>query len=192
MSTSYKGQGINPYKGIKIPRSTIEEAINNNPSMRQAAQSISVSYNTFKKYAKEYRLWEPKKSSAGISRARKVHWSGWNRHGMTDHLHLMDSYIREGKLISQCSVCGFDKKREKDSHKPLVPTFRDGNEQNTEIDNIRLFCYNCYFISYSNRFQTQEKYQNTVIDDDPSTKELTGDDLAKELGENLSNLFDKG
>ncbi len=53
-----------------LAKSKIAWAINETTSMRRAAKILSVSYNTFKKYAKMYDLWEPA-SNAGISRDSK-------------------------------------------------------------------------------------------------------------------------
>ena len=69
-------QGINPYLGRPIPKERIVRAIEESESMHKAAQSLHTSYNTFKKYAKKYDVWAPRPSSAGVSRARKVTWSG--------------------------------------------------------------------------------------------------------------------
>ena len=74
---SRKGkQGINPWLGKIIPKDRIVRAIEESESMAKAAQSLHTSYNTFKKYAKKYDVWKPLPSNAGISRARKVTWSG--------------------------------------------------------------------------------------------------------------------
>ena len=69
-------QGINPWMGKPIPKDRIVRAIEESESMHKAAQSLHTSYNTFKKYAKKYDVWKPLPSNAGISRARKVTWSG--------------------------------------------------------------------------------------------------------------------
>ena len=69
-------QGINPWLGKTIPKDRIVRAIEESESMSKAAQSLHTSYNTFKKYAQRYDVWKPLPSNAGISRARKVTWSG--------------------------------------------------------------------------------------------------------------------
>ena len=51
----------NPFKHKPIPRSRIEWAIRSTLSIRAAAQYLGVAYNTFKKYAKMYDLFEQNK-----------------------------------------------------------------------------------------------------------------------------------
>ena len=50
----------------KISKSRIVWAINETQSMRQASNLLGVAYNTFKKYAKLYEVWEPLSSSKGV------------------------------------------------------------------------------------------------------------------------------
>ena len=48
----------NPFRSKPIPKSRIEWAIRSTLSIRAAAQHLGVSYNTFKKYAKMYDLFD--------------------------------------------------------------------------------------------------------------------------------------
>ena len=50
----------------KISKSKIVWAINETQSMRQASQLLGIAYNTFKKYAKLYEVWQPLSSSQGV------------------------------------------------------------------------------------------------------------------------------
>ena len=61
----------NPFRSKPIPKSRVEWAIRSTLSIRAAAQYLSVSYNTFKKYAKLYEVWEPIKSAKGIKHKEK-------------------------------------------------------------------------------------------------------------------------
>ena len=97
-------QGINPYLGRPIPRDRIVRAIEESESMHKAAQSLHTSYNTFKKYAKKYDVWKPLPSSAGVSRARKVTWSGLKP--LDVELKFQKELIREFVLPQRCSCCG--------------------------------------------------------------------------------------
>ena len=191
---SYKGQGIDPYRGNPIPKQKIKEAIEANPSMRSAGQSLHVAYNTFKKYALQYNLWNPRPTSKGIKRIRKSQWNGHVRHGIKAYLQIMDSAIKRGELEQKCSHCGYNEYRKSDAYSPMIPYFIDGNEQNTKIENIRVFCYNCFFILFDIKHRptatkNDVKHLREVIE------EVTGDSLRKELtdefSENLSDLFIK-
>ena len=54
----------NPFKGRPIPKSRIQWAIQSTLSIRAAAIHLGVAYNTFKKYAKMYDLFEENKKSS--------------------------------------------------------------------------------------------------------------------------------
>ena len=56
----------NPFRSKPIPKSKIEWAIQNTRSIRAASKFLGVSYNTFKKYAKMYDLFEQNKNAAGV------------------------------------------------------------------------------------------------------------------------------
>ena len=56
----------NPFRSKPIPKGKIEEAINATLSIRAAAKFLGVSYNTFKKYAKLYNLFEQYKNQTGV------------------------------------------------------------------------------------------------------------------------------
>ena len=55
-----------------IAKSKIAWAINETHSMKAAARLLSVSYNTFKKYAKMYELFKPLPSNKGIPMLNRV------------------------------------------------------------------------------------------------------------------------
>ncbi len=97
-------QGINPWMGKPIPKDRIIRAIEESESMHKAAQSLHTSYNTFKKYAKQYDVWKPRPSNAGISRARKVTWSGLKP--LDVEIKFQKEMIREFVLPQRCSCCG--------------------------------------------------------------------------------------
>lgn len=189
-----RGQGINPYLGKPIPKEKIVRAIQESESMIKAAASLHTSYNTFKKYAILYGVWKPLPSSAGVTRARKVTWSGLKP--LDVELTLQKKLIRNFTLPQRCSQCGESRYRKKDMLSPLIVHFIDGDIHNKEPKNLRFFCYNCYFLEnehYHRRtnanigrtFEDQKDIEQKVEDD------ITGDELAKELGESLADLFGK-
>jgi len=61
----------NPFQAKPIPKGIIESAILNSNSMSSAVQLVGCSYNTFKKYAKQYGLWNPNQSGQGIGKSKK-------------------------------------------------------------------------------------------------------------------------
>ena len=64
-------QGVNPFKGRVIPKGRVEWALSQTLSISSAARLLRVSYNTFKKYAKLYDLFEENKNQAGVGVPRK-------------------------------------------------------------------------------------------------------------------------
>ena len=61
----------NPFKQPPIPKGVIKQAIINSKSMSSACAKVGSSYNTFKKWAKAYGLWNPNQSGIGISKNKK-------------------------------------------------------------------------------------------------------------------------
>ena len=69
----------NPFRSKPIPKNKIEWAIKSTLSIRAAAILLGVSYNTFKKYAKLYNLFEfnmlcknSKQQSRSRSKSKKI------------------------------------------------------------------------------------------------------------------------
>ena len=54
-----------PGRRMVLTKRTIETAIENTNSQSQAARWIGISYNTYKKWAKTYTLWEQHKNPSG-------------------------------------------------------------------------------------------------------------------------------
>ena len=111
-------QGINPWLGKVIPKDRIVRAIEESESMAKAAQSLHTSYNTFKKYAKKYDVWKPLPSNAGISRARKVTWSG--NKPLDVEISFQKKLIKQFVLPQRCSCCGESRQRKTDLLTPLI------------------------------------------------------------------------
>ena len=144
----------NPFKNKPIPKSRIELAIRSTLSIRAAAQYLGVAYNTFKKYAIMYDLFEQNKNQAGVGVTTKGN-TGWGvkiqdlfdgKHPNYPHWKLQERVVRDGYIKQECSNCGYDDYREKDMRGPYIINFLDGDHTNHSLDNIHLLCYNCFFI----------------------------------------------
>jgi len=186
-----KMKGHNPFLHQPIPKNKIERAIKENESMTKAAQSLHVSYNTFKKYAKQYDVWKPLESNAGISRTRVVSWNGIRP--LDVQIELQKELCKEFILPQRCSHCGESRQRKTDLLTPLILHFKDGDIQNRKPDNLRFFCYNCYFIESPKKHKVKNKNIGETFEEQQkiSETEITGDELAKELGDKLGDLFGK-
>ena len=144
----------NPFRSKPIPKSRIEWAIRSTLSIRAAAIYLGVSYNTFKKYAKMYELFEQNKNQSGKGITMTGN-TGWGvkvqdlfdgKHPNYPHWKLQERVVRDGYLKQECSNCGFDDYRPKDMRGPYIISFLDGDSQNHALDNLVLLCYNCFFI----------------------------------------------
>ena len=142
----------------KLSKSRMVWAINETQSMRQASKLCGVAYNTFKKYAKLYDIWAPLESNAGISQGssgglKPVElediFAGKNPSYSTTK--LLHRCFREGYLAEECSNCGYDEYRPADMTKPLQLDYLDDDSTNKEFSNLRLLCYNCYYLLKLNR-----------------------------------------
>jgi hypothetical protein len=146
-------QGTNPFKGRIIPKGKIEWAIENSQSIAGAAKLLRVSYNTFKKYAKYYDLFEQNKNQAGKGISRKGD-TGFSTAKLSDifsgkhpnyaHYKLQERLLKNGYLAQECSNCGYDECRSSDLLSPLLLDFLDGDGTNHELSNLRLICYNFF------------------------------------------------
>ena len=148
-------QGVNPFKGRVIPKGRVEWALSQTLSISSAARLLRVSYNTFKKYAKLYDMFEENKNQAGVGVPRKGD-TGFStarlkdifdgKHPSYPHYKLQDRLLKNGFLVQECNNCGFDTYRRSDMKSPLLLDFLDGNPKNHDLVNLRLLCYNCFFI----------------------------------------------
>jgi|TARA_B100001964_G_C14205928_1_gene588120 hypothetical protein len=150
----------NPFRSRPIPKNKIQWAIDNTLSIRSASKFLGVSYNTFKKYSKMYTddegipLFDKHKNPSGIGVTLKGN-TGWGvkiqdifdgKHPNYPHYKLQDRLVRDGYLKQECSNCGYDDYRDTDMRGPYLIDFLDGDSTNHTIDNLRLLCYNCFFI----------------------------------------------
>ena len=144
----------NPFRSKPIPKSRIQWAIQSTLSIRAAAIHLGVAYNTFKKYAKMYDLFEQNKNQAGVGVTTKGN-TGWGikiqdlfagKHPNYPHWKIQERIIRDGYVKQECSNCDYDDYRDVDMRGPYIINFLDGDHTNHSLDNIALLCYNCFFI----------------------------------------------
>lgn len=144
----------NPFRSKPIPKSRIEWAIRSTLSIRAAAKHLGVAYNTFKKYAKMYDLFEQNKNPTGLGISTikdtkygvKIQDLFDGKHPNYPHWKLQERVLREGFLAQECSNCGYDDYRTADMKGPYLLNFLDGDHTNHALDNLSLLCYNCFFI----------------------------------------------
>ena len=147
----------------KLSKSKVVWAINETQSMKQAAKLLNVAYNTFKKYAKLYEVFDPSKSNVGISRGisggvkqpelSNIFAGNQPTYSTTKLLHRC---FREGYLKEECSNCGEERYRASDMSKPLMLDYMDDDSTNKELINLRVLCFNCFFIMKGKRLKVKQ------------------------------------
>ena len=135
---------------INLKKREIEHSIGVTQSMREAAMYCKVSYNTFKKFAKQYDLWSPsnKKGRTGPRIKNKFIHSVLRGDMISNYREtaLLKKAIEEGYLEQSFSNCNANF-----THflpptiPPLVLDFLDGNNKNGKVNNLRVLCLNCIY-----------------------------------------------
>ena len=142
-----------------ISKDQLKWAKENSKSAAGAARLLKVSYNTFTKYAKRYEMLEGFKNQAGvgITKHYNLHSGRYNlddillgKHPSYDTYKLQQRLIRTAYLPEKCDICEFNEQRITDKKVPLKIDFVDGNTTNHLKENIRLLCYNCWFLNVGN------------------------------------------
>ena len=135
---------------INLKKREIEYAIGVTQSMREAAMYCKVSYNTFKKFAKQYELWSPShKTGRTGPRIKNKFIHSVLRGDMISNYRetaLLKKAIEEGYLEQSCTNCNADFKHFlPPTIPPLVLDFLDCNNKNGKVDNLRILCLNCVY-----------------------------------------------
>ena len=150
-----RGVGAQP-----LLESQIQAAQEKSRSAFEAARLLGVSYNTYKKYAKLYGIFEDLKNpyGIGIEKAKKIKNKKYHIEDLIDgkHLHypihkFKNKLFDSGFVPKVCGSCGFSEARITDGKMPLLIDFLDGNLNNRKLDNIRPLCYNCFFLLVGER-----------------------------------------
>jgi hypothetical protein len=81
---------------------------------------------------------------------------------------LQKRLCREGYLAEECSNCSYDEYRPKDMTKPLMLDYLDDDSTNKDLANLRLLCYNCFYILKMDRLGVEtpasvKSFQKAVV-----------------------------
>jgi hypothetical protein len=145
-----RGLGARP-----ILESQIKAAQAASRSAFEAARTLGISYNTYKKWAKLYGIFEDLKNpkGIGINKGGGIRNRKYNLDDLLDGKYIdyplwkyKKKIFDSGQIPEACSCCGFEEKRISDNKSPILIDFIDGDPTNRKIDNIRSLCYNCYFL----------------------------------------------
>ena len=147
-----------PGRRFVITKRMIEDAQSNTKSNMEAARWLEVSYNTYKKWAKYYGIFEQHLNQSG--KGVKKGWAS-PKIKMEDIFDgkakpnysfstLKKRLVDEGYFQEECLVCGWNEERITDNKICLTLDFIDGDSDNKSYDNMRLLCSNCYFTNVGN------------------------------------------
>ena len=131
----------------------------------EAARLLGVSYNTYKKYARKYGIFEDLKNPDGTG-IRKGYNIKRGKYSLDDLIGKYPDYpvwklksrlLLNGYMLEKCNCCGFEEKRLTDGKVPLVLDFKDGDRKNHKYDNLRMLCFNCSFLLNGNLTGPKER-----------------------------------
>ena len=150
-----------------LSKEDILRAMRFTKSNRAAARYLSVSYQHYKPWAKQYKindgdiealtLFDLHKNQCGkgipkfLPNRRKepnvkiIVETGTGWESFTPE-KIKSRLIAEGYLKEECYNCSFSERRVTDYKMPLLLNFKDGNKNNYLLDNLELLCYNDYFL----------------------------------------------
>lgn len=192
-----------------LTKEQVKAAIARTKSNMAAARWLNVSYPHFKKWAKFYKsdkegfntLFDEhlNASGKGISKFLKHKGNKMPIKSIIEGDFDVSSYdvekvkraiFREGYLLEECAVCKFSESRVTDGKTPLLLDFIDNNKYNFKLNNLRVLCYNCYFLYVTDVF-TKNQIQNIESYAQVSKGEVTWelDDYQKRKLKEL-NLYD--
>jgi hypothetical protein len=158
----------------------IKAAQSKSKSALEAARTLGISYNTYKKYAKLYGIFEDLKNPYGIGIERRVGIRNkkYNIEDLINGKHLKyplhkfkNKLFDSGYVPKVCGSCGFSEERINDGKMPLLIDFLDGNLNNRKLENIRPLCYNCFFLIVGDRNVKHWYEENGIPDEETGTRE---------------------
>lgn len=181
--------GANPERGIgpsarPLLKYEIETAQSFTKSNAEAARYLRVNYQTYRKYAKLYDLFEShmNRTGLGVSRKKRKGMYGLDeilngKHPNYDRTKLKERLIQAGYLAEECARCEFKEKRILDGRCPLLLQYKDGNHKNVVRDNLELRCYNCTYLT-TGRVSAKRLLNQGVHDQDLlDTGKISMDDI---------------
>jgi hypothetical protein len=124
-------------------------------SAAEAARILGVNFKTYRKYAELYGIYDDLKNPAGVGirKGASLNKNSIPVEEILAGLHpkysvskLKKRLLLGGYVEETCSNCGFCERRITDHRVPLMIDFIDGNSSNHRYENIRMLCFNCYYL----------------------------------------------
>jgi len=145
----------------------------------EASRRLGVSFMTYRKYAKMYKLYGRVANMAGKGVDKSIKNENSGKYPLDKVLdgkfpnystnRLKVRVIRSKTFEEKCNKCNFQERRISDNIIPLLLNYIDGNFKNKKKDNLELLCYNCYFLYVNNPFGCKKTFK---IKDPESTDDI--------------------
>ena len=135
-----------------LTKNMIADSQENTKSASEASRWLGVSYNTYKKWAQYYGIFDNHKNQSGEGISKKstnfkveLKEIFGGKHPNYPDKTFKKRLINEGLLQEECGVCGYNESRILDGKICLHLDYIDGDVNNKTYDNLRLVCSNCHF-----------------------------------------------
>ena len=119
----------------------------NSLTMAEACRKLNLHFNTFKKYALEFKCYNPNQSGKGTKRNSPI--TKIKTQDIINGLYpdfqtykLKNRLLQEGYKKYQCECCGLSEWNNLPI--PLELHHKDGNRTNHKLENLMLLCPNCH------------------------------------------------
>ena len=154
-----------PGRRLVLTKNMILDAQKATKSNMAASRWLNVSYNTYKKWAKYYGLFEQHLNQSGVGVKK-----GWATYKVplediiTGKREMPKNYslgtlkkrlIEDGYFQEECHKCGYNEENLATKSVCLRIDFIDDNSGNKQVDNMRLLCPNCY-LSFNGHFHNSK------------------------------------
>ena len=146
-----------PARRKVLTKNMILDSQSNSKSAAEAARWLGVSYNTYKKWASYYNIFDKHKNQSGVGISKKSTnfkvelddiFNG--KHPDYSSRIFKKRLINEGLIEEQCNLCNWNESRLTDNKICLHLDYINGDSKDKSYDNLRLLCSNCYFTNVGN------------------------------------------
>jgi hypothetical protein len=164
--------------------SEIKHAQSVTRSGAEAARFLRVQYNTYKKYAKLYGIFDEHVNQSGRQISRRKFKGVFGLESILNGEHptysrtkLKERLIAAGYLRQSCGLCGFHELRIVDGRCPLILHHVDDDYNNFSLSNLQLRCYNCTYLT-SGKISVK-RFNIGVHDQDLLDRGFNAEDIAE-------------